>query len=247
MEQYRISYKNKINLEIKDLKKFIEKDEKTLKRLVDKTDDFSTRQKDKCTKSISEKKDRICFLENEIILCNTGQLDDKLKNTRVKNAKEAKVNTNTKDKSLLIKNNQKKEGIEYIKQQHKKDREQSQYERNFNKEVNRGYYHYLKCVNKVANYQKKNLKDMPTNKGYIINGGTFNYNNTDIVGKLYVYGKQNPVTKKNNITMFEKIDKENMLIHEWSQNNYKIFKKQGKNNKKLISREKRKQKNFNIL
>ena len=67
MEQYRISYKNKINLEIKDLKKFIEKDEKTLERLVDKTDDFSTRQKDKCTKSISDKKDsnsclfRSCF------------------------------------------------------------------------------------------------------------------------------------------------------------------------------------------
>lgn len=247
MEQYRISYKNKINLEIKDLKKFIEKDEKTLERLVDKTDDFSTRQKDKCTKSISDKKDRICFLENEIILCNTGQLDDKLKNTRVKNAKEAKVNTNTKDKSLLIKNNQKKEGIEYIKQQRQKDREQRQHEKNFNKEVNRAYFHYLKCVSKVSNYQKKNLKDMPTNKGYIINGGTFNYNNTDIVGKLYVYGKQKPTTKKNNVTMFEKIDKENMLIHEWSQNNYKIFKKQGKNNKKLISREKRKQKNFNIL
>ena len=62
---------------------------------------------------------------------------------------------------------------------------------------------------------------MPNNKGYIYNG-------------LYCYGDLPPEPNMN-LVLFEKNKNNILYIHEWSETEYKIFKKIGKNKKTFVS------------
>ena len=88
------------------------------------------------------------------------------------------------------------------------------------------YERYLQIFRKgcftVPEYMKKNLGEMPANKGYIWKG-------------IYCYGEQ--PEESDTRVMFEKIDREVMRIHEWSGREYKVFEKLNGEKKKLISKE----------
>lgn len=85
------------------------------------------------------------------------------------------------------------------------------------------YNYYSGLCDRIPDYLLRNLKEMPNNKGYIWRG-------------IYMYGELNREVNSEKTTLFEKTDRDVMLIHEWSKNEYKIFEKIGKDPKRLIEK-----------
>lgn len=80
-------------------------------------------------------------------------------------------------------------------------------------------------IDTLPKYIKKNLSDMPNNKGYIYKGTWF-------------YGLKKPETKQPNV-MFEKLRNGILRIHETSDTEYKVYEKSGKDMKQLVIHKKR--------
>ena len=76
---------------------------------------------------------------------------------------------------------------------------------------NREFSYFQNQSNRLPQHIRNNLNNMPTNKGYI-------YNN------VWHYGKK-PDENNNTIVLFEKRDKDNLLIHEITKDHHKISSK----------------------
>ena len=95
-------------------------------------------------------------------------------------------------------------------------------------EIKRAYKYFNSVSDTIPEYLMKKLKQMPNNKGYIWRG-------------VYFYG-QKPAEKNRPITMFEK-NKGVLKIHEWHENKYQLWKKEGDARKVLVNQHSRKLKN----
>ena len=84
------------------------------------------------------------------------------------------------------------------------------------------YKYFQKINDSVPDYIRYNLKGMPNNKGYI-------WKNSWLFGEL-------PSEKNSPIVLFEKY-KNVMYIHEYTYNEYKLFIKEGYNQKYLAKHE----------
>ena len=92
-------------------------------------------------------------------------------------------------------------------------------ERLIQKDYKYYYRQFCKAEETLPDYMRRNLDDMPNNKGYIWRGCWF-------FGKL-------PAYKGENTVIFEK-GKSSMKIHEIDRQNYKIYEKIGQDRKNLI-------------
>lgn len=95
------------------------------------------------------------------------------------------------------------------------------------KEISYHYRHYTKSHTTLPKNIKKNLGEMPNNKGYI-------YKN------IRYYG-QNPAQKGEPIILFER-KREYLVIHEYTDTHYTVYHKEPNKKRKTISRVQRKQK-----
>jgi hypothetical protein len=92
-------------------------------------------------------------------------------------------------------------------------------------DYNYEYRYFLKLCSSIPEYMKRNLKNMPNNKGYIWKG-------------IILYGS---LPAEEDITiLFENLGHDLLRIHEITTKEYKIFEKKGKDRRILISKEKRK-------
>ena len=82
------------------------------------------------------------------------------------------------------------------------------------------YKRYIDKCNSVPDYIIRNLKEMPSNKGYIWKG-------------LWCFGEL-PREENANLIMFKKEDNDLMEIHEIDNNFHYIYEKIGKNRKTLL-------------
>lgn len=100
-----------------------------------------------------------------------------------------------------------------VKRKTKEDRK-SGYQTKRDKE----YEHFLRVCDSIPDYMLKKLKTMPNNKGYI-------WRNVFCYGNLKAEEGQPTIMfeKKNGI----------LVIHEWTNTEYKIWHKEGKENKVL--------------
>lgn len=96
-------------------------------------------------------------------------------------------------------------------------------------EMNKAYQRYNSILDSIPDYITNNLREMPANKGYIWK-------------QVYLYGRCPAEKPYNKTVLFEKLPRQITRIHEWSNNYYRIFRKEGREVKTLESTEHRSKK-----
>ena len=197
----RLVEKNKINLKIKSLIFLNDKDTEyinNIKKLY--INDFNINKINTLNETIKNRDEEILTLKNTLSDLNSGLLDEKLNNDikiSSNNIRE-KYNISINKKNIKKKEKQEKKKIsnDYWKKNRKIDIENKYFQKNMDKE----YKRFIKKCNSIPNYMTKNLKDMPSNKGYIWKGIQF-------------YGEK-PAENKKSTVLFEKNNKK-LHIHNW--------------------------------
>lgn len=215
-----ISEKNKIRESIRILRKNIEHSNDTLKRFKSQPGtQFIIEQIGKLNKTNLEDEQEIKILEKRLIDLESGLLDEEIfsqnkKNKEIINSKET-VNKKKKESENKLQNekNKKSKDIESKNRDYERGERQKEYE------MQRAFKYYEKTVDSIPDYMIDNLKNMPSNKGYIWRD-------------IYCYGEL-PPEKNQPIIMFEK-QRDLLIIHEWTNKYYTVSHKIGKNGKKSI-------------
>ena len=94
--------------------------------------------------------------------------------------------------------------------------------------MNSNLNHMNRVTNKMPSYIRRNLKNMPENKGYIIDG-------------VYFYGHKPRTTSKIQL-MFEKIDNDILRIHKTTDKYEILSEKNNKTGKVTILKKERRRK-----
>ena len=217
--------KNIINNDIKSTELTITRSEDTIQRLKNqKSDEFVINQISKLKILIDEKTEYLEKIRNDLIDIEAGEFDEEI----TKQYLEQQVKHEKREKEVEKSKNAK--GIEKEKTQNisksymKNIIAQARTNRQYEKEMNYAQKYFFKVEEQLPDYMKRNLSDMPNNKGYIWRG-------------VYFYGdlpeEQGPVI------MFEKQKGTLLIIHEYNVTDYKRYEKNGKDRKILVHSEKR--------
>jgi len=220
MNKLRIEEKNKVILEFKSLKKVVERNKATIDRFKsqDKTA-FNLAQIEKLSEKIKNDEETLLSFEEKIKNIESGSYDSVIEEEIEKNLKKNQKhndNTNRKIKEKNEKKTEEKEKLDTFYKNQKHGSEISKY--SLEKETDK----YKTNLVNLPDYIIENLKEMPSNKGYIWKG-------------IWCFGE---LKSKNQypLILFEKIRGGNLHIHEISEKYHSIFEKVGKNNKNLISK-----------
>ena len=223
MDQLRRQKYNELKIEQKDLEHNIEFGRTTISGL--KNSSFNQEYILNRIKQIREDKikyeERLMEVKGQLVKTYAGLNDIEIKQELVDSTKLVK----SKDK---IANSRKHENK---KEKERKKKEMSDFWRNIKKQnkinyqkrrdMKYGYKCYLKAVETLPNYMKRNLKTMPNNKGYIWRGCQF-------------FGERRAERNQPNL-IFEKPNRDMLIIHEVTPTQHKIYKKDGKKKRKFIS------------
>jgi len=164
--------------------------------------------------------DEIQELNKKIISINVGNSDLELKEKKQTiKAIQNKNETIKKEKKEMKINHKQQQQKVYNKQNIERKNDRQHY-----KDMNYALRHFYKAEDTLPNYMRRNLADMPNNKGYIWKG-------------VYFYGDLPAEDDKDSMLLFEKPSKDVLLIHEWKEDTYNVFKKMGSNRKELIKSE----------
>lgn len=224
MDQIRLSEKNLIKIDIKDKQVSISRNKETIKRLsnIQEHQSFYKKQIEKLNEKIKEDEKVIIEYEEKLIQISNGLLDDELTNRRLINNDKMKKRDDISSKKVIEKNEKKDEDKKILDNEYKTFRKNdgaSDY--SLNKETNK----FFDNNDKIPDYMKQNLKEMPSNKGYI-------WKNILCFGELR--------KESDNLILFEKCRNNILKIHEISYERHLIYEKNGKNQKELISNTERK-------
>jgi len=227
---------NSIKLEINDCKKFIERSKETIGRLkhTNLGIEFIKNQIDKLKTSISEEEERLSVLNNKIVIVDKGGLDNEI-NMEYSNNENRKKKLDH-DREMITKENKKDK-------QEKKDKSKNYWngiigaarsERQKERDVRYAQSYFERTCDSLPEYMKRNIAEMPNNKGYIWKG-------------IYLYGDLPEQSGPR--VLFEKRKGGLLIIHEYTDKEYKIFEKNGKERKKLLEKydRKKKQSGVNIM
>jgi hypothetical protein len=210
VEIHRRQFASNIQSDIIRLEKSISRDEDVLKNIKNLNlpqDILKIKQKE-LQDNICRKKDDIEKLklsEQEVL---SGNKDDEIIK---KNTPKPVANPKPKPKKIIYKKPETKH--------YEPSKRDFQYH----------YDHMMKITDTIPDYMKRNLEEMPNNKGYIWRGCWF-------FGKL-------PAYKGENVVLFEK-GRNSMKIHETDGQNYKVYEKIGQDRKNLILSRPLKKHNF---
>jgi hypothetical protein len=97
--------------------------------------------------------------------------------------------------------------------------------RQLQRDVRYHYRRFQKICDSIPSYIERNLSDMPHNKGYIWRG-------------VWLFGKKKAEKNKPQV-MFERKNKDLLLIHECDEYETRLYEKRGKNRKVLVERKRR--------
>jgi len=230
--EHRRHFEHQTEIRIKQLTHYNKKDNEKIERFSASNDTFSLKHIQNAEKSIIERNEEITDCTNKISMCRKGELDDIFKSESNKNKEEAEKRRNEKIEKQRIITEDKKQKHTELHAFYKKQRDEDRQVRNNKKEVDRAYRYYLNVTGSIPEHLIKKLKDMPNNKGYIYRGRGYTFRGIETTGDNFLYGKK-PAEKNKPITMFEK-NRHILYIHEWGENYYKRFEKNGKNKKELV-------------
>jgi len=223
-------FRNQLHIDKKSIEFGLIRNENTIKQLKnsDLNIEFCTTKIEKIKIDTIEKNIKLEILTREISELECGLLDIRISDKIIKNKHESDVREN---KALITKIQKKEENDrkkEISEEYWNKIKENNHIQSQKKRDIRYAYKLYNKAIETLPEYMLKNLNEMPNNKGYI-------WRSCQFFGKLKEQNNQ-PVI------LFEKSGKNILLIHEITQSEHKIFKKEGKNRKILDSTTIRKQK-----
>lgn len=221
---------NSIKLEINECEKFIERSKETIGRLkhANLGIEFIKKQIDKLKTSISEKEERLSVLNSQIVIVYKGGLDNEINMEYSKNENRKKKLDH--DRKMIIKENkkEKQENKEKYKKYWDGIINAARSERRNEKDMRYYQSYFERTCDNLPEYMKRNLADMPNNKGYIWKG-------------VYFYGDL--PKEPGPCVLFEKRKGGLLIIHEYTDKEYKMFEKNGKERKILLEKCDRKKNN----
>jgi len=223
METIRLGEKNNIQNEIKRTELLIKRNNETIERLrvSQENKEFNQKQIEKIKKSQSDFEAKIKDLNERYNNLLSGKLDSELMNVLDKNNKNNKQKEeNAKNKKINNEKEKKSRERVHLNTESKLRRnEMSSYQ------IQRETDRFIRDCETVPEYIINNLKEMPSNKGYIWKG-------------IYCYGNKPP--ESNTTIMFEKCKGGVLKIYETSKDYRIIYEKIGSNQKKMVLKERRK-------
>ena len=220
MEQKRRQTQiGELHIEIARIEKSLQRDEETLKNIskANVNQEFIQKKKTEINDSKIKKTSHLETLRQKLIDTQEGKLDKEIAEEIEKESKiyHSKRDAAMKKKMENFKEEQDKKTILYSKPKEKE-----------NKYIEKDYAYFLKIHNNIGNslpdYIKENLKGMPNNKGYIWRGCVF-------LGYLEREYRQP-------LVYFEKLRGNITRIHETDEYETRIYEKQGRDRKCLISK-----------
>ena len=224
MEDKRRLKKNTLLNEIRDAENFIDRSQKTIKRIKNTTMgvEYIQSQITKLKKSISDKEQEIERLKKDLAIVKDGGLDDEINKEYEKNDKRQKklykAKKEEKEEADREKREKKVVSKKYWDGIMKESRNHLQKER----EIKYAYKYFNKIYDTLPEYIQRNLAEMPNNKGYIWRGVHFYGNLPECPGPR---------------VMFEKKMGGMLVIHEYTEKEYRRYEKYGKDRKKLVHKE----------
>lgn len=228
METKRRTHKNSLYVKKQTLEKSIQRDHDTIDRLKrnSSTEDvYVANRIEKMKESIITKELQLEEVVNDINKVNVGLLDDEINKSIITDNDEVKRKNIENKKMKAVKKREKEEdkktSQDYWKQIISSSRDQSKQRRDAR--------YFLKQLRRIdeslPNYIRKNLSEMPHNKGYIWRG-------------VHYYGKL-PEQRGQPHIMFEKRRNNILRIIETTAKEQRIYEKYGKDRKVLVSIKKR--------
>jgi hypothetical protein len=154
------------------------------------------------------------LLDKELLLTVRAQMDEARAKKRLTMQRKKDLAADKEVKSIISK--------AYYQATRKQDRKNKY----ANKNMNRSYRHFTRACNSVPSYMRRNLSEMPNNKGYFWKSVACYGDLPREIGKPTV--------------LFDRRRGGVMVIHEWSPNEYRVYEKKGKGRKVLVSCTKRK-------
>jgi hypothetical protein len=234
------AYINKLSISIKDTEIIIERHTQAINQLrgsIGLGIEYVTLEVEKRRNIIKDKTDLLVKLKEEYnnikagIYISLNDIERKYDEDQIvtsKKQQEGEKKKKNKRKDV----EDKKKVFENYKILDKK--EYSHYKQK-DKDIRYGWKHFNRAVDSLPFYMQKNLNEMPGNKGYIWKG-------------VYFYGKlaDQPYLP---VVIFEKCNKDLLIIHETTPTEYKKYQKNGQNRKELIFKgfRKNKQTDFCLL
>ena len=232
----RISKANSIKLEIDECENFIERSKETIGRLkhTNLGIEFIKKQIDKLKTSISEKEERLSVLKNQIVLVDKGGLDNEINIEYSNNENRKKKLEHDREMITKEKKKEKQENKEKSKKYWDGIVGACRSERQQVKDMRYAQSYFERTCDNLPEYMKRNLAVMPNNKGYIWKG-------------MYFYGDL--PEERGPRVLFEKRKGGLLIIHEYTDKEYKMFEKNGKEHKRLLEKydRKKKQSGVNIM
>lgn len=223
MENHRIYYAHQAENELNSLKIYKRRTEDTIKRCkhVTGTDEILNKLATLKNK-LAEYVEKIEAKEREIEEIRSGQRDNIIKEQINKNSNILK---NKKRENKRKKQQESKELAEA------KDRADHYFQRGYYRNRNNRppskrqmgyeYERFIRNCNKIPDYMRRKLSNMPNNKGYIWRG-------------IWLLGHRRSEIGQPTI-IFERKGKDILLIHEFDQYEHRIYEKKGKS-RKVLSR-----------
>jgi len=223
MDIKRRQYASEIHAHILRTEKAQEREEETLEKLVylNLGKEVHIQKKAELTESINNRNNFISELQEKEKNIMSGKYDQELSDQYNKE----------KDKQKIILDAKKKHKKDIVKEIEVKKEQLTIHERARNPDIRRikkdyDYFYrlYCKAEETLPDYIRKNLSEMPGNKGYIWRG-------------CWYFGKNPP--ESHQVIMFEKMRGGIMRIHEVEPTVVKIYEKMGKEKKQLVSTQRR--------
>jgi hypothetical protein len=224
-----IKHKNKVYIDIGIAEKSIIHSKDTMKRLngIGADEEYIKKKMEFLKTSVIEKEELIKKLNNNLNLLKTGDLNKEIN----KEWSESKQEQSKKDdeRLKLIASNKEEKKCNKDKSKKYWDNMISSFRnvRQKKRDLNYGYKYFSRVTSELPDYMKKKLAQMPANKGYVWRG-------------VYFYGDL--PEQRGPCVMFERKRGDLLIIHETTSSEYKRYEKQGKDRRKLVHKEIRKNK-----
>lgn len=232
MDIKRRHKKNILNNDIKLTEITILRSEETIKRLKNqKADEFVINQVAKLKNLIEEKTEYLEKIQNDLIDIEAGEFDEEISKEYLEQQKKHEKREKEVEKSKSAKDIESQRTKDISKLYMKNVIAEARANRQSEKDMNYAQKYFFKVEDQLPEYMKRNLSDMPNNKGYYWRG-------------IYFYGDL--PEERGPTIIFEKQKGTLLVIHEYTPTDYKRYEKNGKDRKVLVYSEKKIKKDTEI-
>ena len=220
METKRRIRKNILLLELKSATNFVNRSEETINRLrkSSMSEAYTKTQIETLKNAIIEKNDLISNINDSLNDLSTGGLDDDINNEYEQNHNKNILDKQENDRIKKIKKEEKAVKKSVSKNYWNAIISESRNHRRKDRDSKYAYKYFNSVIDTLPSYMKRNLSEMPNNKGYIWRG-------------VHFYGELRE--QRGPRVIFEKKRGGILVIHEYTDKEYRRYEKRGQDRKQL--------------